>query len=390
MTKASSTLYRFHLFALLCACLFITLPLKAEEDDLNDKNQELESLKIHIKEAEQELNSANKEKLSLSEELKQHEVRISELAAKISELTLSLKEKKITLESLKKEEQKELSQLENERDILAQQIRSAYMVGRADYIKLLLNQQDPAKVSRVLAYYDYHNRTRIETIQTAVAKLEKLYELEQSIETETAEIVALQQEHEQKINEYSNNREQRQAVLLKLDQFIQKKDVELENLHAAAKELGELLTTLNKEQKSTIEFFEDIPPFQNMRGKMSWPIDGKIVEHFGTPKKGEDLQWNGVVIRANTGDDVKAINNGKVVFADWFKNLGMLIIVDHGNDFMSLYAHNESLLKKQDDWVLAGETIATVGDSGGQSQAGLYFEIRKAGKPVNPSLWCKK
>lgn len=390
MTKAFSISHPFSIIFFFSVCNFLVAPLSADEPELNDKSKELESLKIHIKEAEQELDTANKEKLSLSEELKQHEVRISELATKISELTQSLAEKKLTLEELRKEEQKELAQLENEREILAQQIRSAYMVGRADYIKLLLNQQDPAKVSRVLAYYDYHNRTRIETIKTAVEKLNKLFDLEQSIEQETTEILILQQEHEQKINEYSNNREQRQAVLLKLDQFIRQKDVELENLNAAAKELGELLSKLNKEQKSTIEFFEDIPPFQNMQGKMSWPIDGKIVERFGTPKKGEDLQWNGVVIRANTGTDVKAINNGKVVFADWFKNLGMLIIVDHGNEYMSLYAHNESLFKKQDDWVLAGETIATVGDSGGQSQAGLYFEIRKAGKPINPSLWCKK
>ena len=123
---------------------------------------------------------------------------------------------------------------------------------------------------------------------------------------------------------------------------------------------------------------------------MPWPIEGEILHHFGTTKKNNGLKWDGVLIKANQGSDVKAISNGKVVYSDWFRNLGLLVILEHGDGYMSLYGHNEALLKNQGDWVLTGETIATVGDSGGQIQPGLYFEIRKKGIPVNPVKWCRK
>ena len=369
--------------------LFLDITARAEENDTNEKAKQLESLQLHIKQTEHELGTANQKKLSLTEELQHNELRISELAKKITELKTNLTAKQDSLNQLKQQEQSEQIKLEKERDILATQIRSAYVVGRADYIKLLLNQEDPSKISRALAYYNYHNRSRVNTIETAIKKLQSLIDLEQAIESETQLILSLQTEHQQRLNEYDQNRKNRQSLLLELDQFISKKDEELESLQAAAKELGLLLQRLDKET-NTMEFFEDIPPFKTMRGKMSWPINGNIVQRFGSPKKGDDIKWNGVLIKASTGTEVKAINNGKVVFADWFKNLGLLIIIDHGEEYMSLYAHNETLAKKQGDWVLAGETISTVGDSGGQSRSGLYFEIRQQGKPVNPSLWCKK
>ena len=189
---------------------------------------------------------------------------------------------------------------------------------------------------------------------------------------------------------FAEIRKNRQTILLRLDQYIDQKDRELQSLHAEIRELGKLLTKLTLKEQPAADFFEDLPSFKKMRGKMSWPVNGSIVQSFGQPKKGQDLRWNGVLITADTGTDVKAINNGRVIFADWFKNLGMLIIIDHGNDYMSLYAHNQSLFKQAGDWVLAGETIASVGDSGGQNQPGLYFEIRQSGKPVNPGLWCKR
>lgn len=374
------------LFTLFC----LPINLVADDQSAEDQTKRLESLRVHIKETEKARENATSEKQTLVEELKQNEIRISEIGNKINQLKLTLEEKNSTLSELKLQEREQRARLEQERTILARQIRSAYLVGRNDYLKLLLNQQDPARVSRVLAYYDYHNRSRSQIINTAMEKLQTLHELEQSIADETIEIQSLHNEQQQRKQDYSRNREQRQTILLKLDEFIDQKDQELAALHSEVKELSKLLKSLDQQRDDTVQFYEDIPPFKSMRGKMPWPIQGPFIQRFGSPKKGGDLKWNGVLIKAKTGTDVKAINNGKVVFADWFKNLGMLIIVDHGNDYMSLYAHNESLYKKQDDWVLAGETIASVGDSGGQSQPGLYFEIRQQGKPVNPGLWCKK
>ncbi len=389
-----ATFFDYPSVALFLLCLVLSFATHSESETSKEATEEqaakLESLKIHIKETEKDLTAAAQEKNTLSEELKQNEIRIGEVATRIALLRDGLTEKREKLQILRQQEQQQQQLLKQERTTLATQIQAAYVTGRADYIKLLLNQEDPARIGRVMAYYEYHNRSRSQIIQTAITKLQTLFDLEQSIEKESAEIIALEAEQQQRMQEYAHSRELRESILLQLDQYIHNKDIELQTLNAEAKELGELLTKLDKKNNSTIEFFEDIPPFKKMRGKMEWPIQGSIVQYFGSHKKGNDLRWNGVLIKAKTGTEVKAINNGRVIFADWFKNLGMLIIVDHGEDYMSLYAHNESLLKKPDDWVLAGEAIASVGDSGGQNQAGLYFEIRKKGKPVNPSLWCKK
>ena len=136
--------------------------------------------------------------------------------------------------------------------------------------------------------------------------------------------------------------------------------------------------------------FEDMPPFNSLKGRLTWPVRGKLLKRYGAKKKGGDLKWQGVLIDAEAGTNVVSISTGKIVFADWFRNLGLLIIIDHGDGFMSLYGHNQNLLKNTGDWVLAGETIATVGDSGGQRDTALYFEIRKGAEPLNPSLWCKR
>ena len=136
--------------------------------------------------------------------------------------------------------------------------------------------------------------------------------------------------------------------------------------------------------------YEDMPPFGSLKGQLKWPVAGRLLERFGSQKKGGNLKWQGVLIDAESGTRVNAVGAGKVVFADWFRNLGLLIIIDHGDGYMSLYGHNQNLLKNTGDWVMPGETIATVGDSGGQTDTALYFEIRQGAEPLNPSLWCKK
>ena len=145
-----------------------------------------------------------------------------------------------------------------------------------------------------------------------------------------------------------------------------------------------------KEDESVVRNFEEITPFNQLRGKLNWPVKGDLKNRFGSLRKGGKLRWQGVRIAADSGNDVEAVSPGRVIFADWFRNMGLLIIIDHGNGFMSLYGHNERLLKKAGDWVSAREVIAKVGDTGGQQEPNLYFEIRRGGNPVNPALWCSR
>lgn len=384
----------FHYFCFLIVLVFISCNSPAEINNATqaaeEKAAKLQSLKIHIKETEKDIQYAVSEKTSLQQELKQNEINAGQVAARIKAIQRDSSEKKKRLAILNQQRSEQEKLLSNERKILAQQIRSAYIGGRNDYLKLLLNQEDPAKVGRMMAFYDYHNRARSHHITNAITKLQTLHDLEKSISEENSVLESLQQEESKRMQEFNRSREMRESIMLRLEGFISEKGEELENLTTQADELEKLLGNLDKNKGSNIHFFEDIPPFHTMKGKMRWPIEGKLIRRFGTTKKGGDLKWEGVLIEAASGTDVKAINNGKVVFADWFRNLGLLIIIEHGDGYMSLYGHNESLLKKQGDWVLTGENIANVGDSGGQNQTGLYFEIRNKGKPVNPGLWCRK
>ena len=176
--------------------------------------------------------------------------------------------------------------------------------------------------------------------------------------------------------------------MAKLQSYISDQGRQLQVLQRNEQEIETLVNQL-RHQENIVKSFEEVPPFTNLKGKLKWPVIGKIGAHYGRSRKGGKLKWQGVLIRAVSGADVHAVSTGKVIFADWFRNLGLLIIIDHGNGYMSLYGHNERLLKKVGDWVLADESIAKVGDTGGQEQPNLYFEIRSSGMPVDPALWCK-
>ncbi len=174
---------------------------------------------------------------------------------------------------------------------------------------------------------------------------------------------------------------------------LEEQGLELQALQQQEQETKILLEKLSEKQArenlGITAVFEDIPPFSSLKGKLDWPVEGKLVTRFGSYKRGEKLKWHGVIIDAKIGVEVQAVSGGQVVFADWFRNLGLLIIIDHGDSYMSLYGYNQSLLKNTGDWVLPGEVIALAGDSGGQLRSGVYFEIRNNGSPVNPAKWCR-
>jgi septal ring factor EnvC (AmiA/AmiB activator) len=154
------------------------------------------------------------------------------------------------------------------------------------------------------------------------------------------------------------------------------------------KELEKLVAAIEK-AVANLEVPDDYQPFKAARGTMPWPIGGKRANSFGRPRNEGKMRWQGVTIPASEGDSVKAIHHGRVVYADWLRGSGLLMIIDHGEGYMSLYAHNQSLLREVGEWVSAGTPISTVGNSGGQEQSALYFEIRHQGKPTNPTKWCK-
>ena len=381
--KIVNTAYRF-IFILL-----VTSHVFAAEDTNVDKASELENLRTRIKDVESRIKNAQNESDKLQKELRENEITTAQTLTRLHDFELGISNKHAELEELLFEQAEHKAALNQEKQKLTHQIRSAYQIGRNDYIKLILNQEDPALVGRALAYYDYHNRARSERIEQVKQTLANLEQIQTSIQQETRNLESLKAEHESKLSDFHQYRASRRDIVTRLQKFIDEQGVELHTLQENERELGALFQGLKKEKAVTIEMFEDMPPFNTLKGKLNWPVKGKLLKRYGTHKKGGNLKWQGVLIDAETGTSVNAISTGKIVFADWFRNLGLLIIIDHGDGFMSLYGHNQNLLKNTGDWVLAGEKIATVGDSGGQTDTALYFEIRKGAEPLNPTQWCK-
>lgn len=354
----------------------------------NGQEARLKEIRARIKDVQSSLRSAHDESDALFAELQEAEAAISKTRDRVSAISAEVALKSASLGQLKMEEESERGTLASQRAQLADQIRTAYRTGRHDYLKLLLNQEDPALLGRMLAYHDYTNRARARNINAVTAGLDRLGVVQREIGEQAARLEELQAQETARLAELEAQRESRGEVLARLRETISSKDRELTALQRNEQELAMLLDRL-REQGAAAPLLEDVPPFANLKGKLKWPVAGPITNRFGDARMGGRLRYQGVTIGAASGSEVHAVSTGKVIFADWFRNMGLLVIIDHGGGFMSLYGHNESLLKKSGDIVRTGEAVARVGDTGGQDQAGLYFEIRQGGSPLDPDLWCK-
>ncbi len=360
----------------------------AQTDSEEKREVELESIRTQIRDVQSRISVARQDVDIYLSELQQSEKSSTELSSLLLSLAEAVKQKLITLEQLHQESATQQVILASERKLLAEQLRISYKTGRHDFLKLFLNQEDPALMGRMMTYHDYYNKARSDRIAEIRMTLQNLQSLQTRIDQETTELQALRDEQIQKLQQLDAYRNSRSSIVASLQDYISGQDKELQNLQRDEQELTNLVDNLRNEQPDH-ELASELPPFATMKGKLKWPVSGKVITRFGSEKKEGKLKWNGVRIAAPAGTGVTAIGPGKVIFADWFRNLGLLIIVDHGNGFMSLYGHNESLAKKPGDLVSMGEQISSVGDTGGQGETALYFEIRQEGTPLNPDQWCK-
>lgn len=368
----------------------ITAPVAQENSTrLENREVELENIRSRIRDVRSRIDAAETDSEALLQEIQETEQAAAEVAARLRNIEEEIRGKTARLEQLQQDKIRWETNLEKQRSNLARQIRIAYQTGHHDFLKLLLNQENPALVGRMVAYHEYHSRARAQKIEAVKQSLEKISKLQASIKKETRELRRLQSDQTAKLDEHRRYRESRQQAIDDLQTYIDKQDAELKHLQNNEKELASLLDRIKSEQVA-IHAYEELPPFQSLKGELTWPVKGRFLHRFGESRKGGKIRAHGVRIAAESGEDIQAVSAGKVVFADWFRNMGLLIIIDHGGGFMSLYGNNERLLKKPGDMAATGETIARVGDTGGQDESGLYFEIRQQGTPLNPSLWCRR
>jgi len=373
---------------LLLVLLLLATPALAGERQA--KEAELKQLRQRISALQQNLETVRGRYDSLRGELRHIERKIGDISRSLKDVGDRLRGQQRTLRQLQRRQAKLVASVGEQRHHLAAQIRASYAMGRQEYLKILLNQQNPATVGRMLTYYDYLNKARSERIDQLNQSLKELELVRGQIESETTKLRALRDERQQQRDALNASRNSRQQVIGKLRNEIKDKGQRLDGMLQDEEQLKALIDALS-------EALEDIPaepgnrkPFGNLKGKLKWPTKGPLLVHYGSPRKLGKLLWQGVMIGAHAGQDVRAVSYGRVAFADWLRGYGLLIIIDHGDGYMSLYGHNQSLYRETGDWVEPGEVIATVGDSGGEERPGLYFEIRKNGKPSNPVRWCRR
>lgn len=318
------------------------------------------------------------------------ETRISHQSRSLRQLSRKLKTKKKKLSGLKRERRKEEKKLSAQQALLSKQVRSAFMIGRQEYLKLILNQEDPALVGRTLVYYDYFNKARSEQIGQVQLALDTIASLSEKINRETKKLKQTRRKQKTEKKSLEKTYRERALVLARLNRDIKNKDQQLLQMSADEKRLHDLLQAIYKAMPDILAEVDNHKSFIAYKGKLAWPVRGQVKKLYGKRRKLGKLKWNGVMIMASKGREVHAVSHGRVAYADWLRGYGLLLIIDHGDGYMSLYGHNQSLYKETGDWVDSSEVIGEVGDSGGQQTSGLYFEIRYKGKPTNPSRWCRR
>jgi septal ring factor EnvC (AmiA/AmiB activator) len=363
-------------------------PVFAENTNMHDYEKKLDRLHKSIEKVKEHLQSTRYKRSHVVTDLQQLESDISKNAKTLKNTETRVSELDKHLSTLNHELKDLQTSLVSQRQRLGEQIRAAYAIGSQQEIKLLLNQQNPAEMGRVMVYFDYLSRARQQNIGGFLRSIEE----KQKLETELAKTQAEQQQNlalrRQQRTQLQQQRFKRNGLLARLDAEIRNQEQTLTELESSRNRIENLLMSLGELLADIPQSPSDKEPFHNQKGHLPWPVQGKLLAKFGSAREKGDLKWNGVLISAAYGEPVQAVSHGRVAFSDWLQGFGFITIIDHGDGYMSLYGHNESLFKQAGDWVEAGEVIATVGDSGGQPVPGVYFEIRARGKPVNPGLWC--
>jgi murein hydrolase activator len=360
-----------------------------------DEKSEMEQLQKEIEALQKELKAVQGTRSNLQKDVEKSETQINELQKKANKINKELKEQNQELNHLKDERSQLEQARKNQQTQIAEQMRAAHKLGEQSEIKVLLNQESPDKVSRIMKYHSYFMEAHTAKMQTYLDTLTRIDALTPEIEKKTLELGAMQSELDAQRTELKTIHGQRQQALAKTNNELKTKSQELNQLSEDRRRLQALLERVTKRVATTgaINSPSYVPlpkggeKFSLRKGRLPWPTQGSMIHRFGSARIAGQMNWNGAYIAAPMGNTVIAVHHGRVVFADYFGSHGLLVIVDHGEGYLSLYAHNQSLLKKAGEPVRAGEAIANVGNSGGQASTGLYFEIRYHGKPIDPGSW---
>jgi|SRR5690554_5216074 len=376
-------------YLILISALLLPITLQAEPSS----TKKLETVRSEISQLDKTLSLNKKTQAELQQQLKQQSLKVSAINRELNQIKQSIAVKDDELLNLQQEQGLTQQQQTEQLNALNSQIRSAFINAQPSYLKILLSEQSPERVSRSNAYYRYFHTARQEQIETLQTTLQNLSEQEKAIYAVKKSLGELEQQQLAQQEALKQQTAEREQTLAALNQKISGQDAQLAALREEEKNLQALLDSLAKKAAKRPPPSQQVKPserFSSLNGKLQWPLTGKILASYGSQRNLDKLVWKGILIASDKGSSVKASADGRVVFADWMKGFGLLIIIDHGEQFMTLYGNNDSLLKGTGDTVKAGEVIAQSGDQGVRQIAGLYFEVRHKGSPTNPMNWLRK
>ncbi len=421
---------RYWVYVKLLVLLTLCWPLAASAGQVDRKKTELDVLKQRLQTLQQEFRKNQTQRKEAADGLRQSESAISNGVRQLRQLDNARQRTQSDLQILSQQAETTEVRIRQQQAHLAQALKGAYQRGQGDALKLILNGADPNQTARDLRYLAHLSRAQHEMLEVLRVELAKLSDLQQEAAQKKNELTQLQATREAEQQKLLVDKREREQVMNKLSAEIQKQRREISSLKRDERSLTDLVERLNrvmaqqaareaarararaaalktqKKQKGdqregstsrkavavnteTPIAFRSDRPFSGLKGLLRLPVAGELMNRFGAPREGGGLNWKGLFIRSAQGTAVKAIAAGQVVFADWLRGFGNLVIVDHGEGYMSLYSNNESLYKQVGERVQPGDAIATVGNSGGQPDTGLYFEMRHQSRPVNPLLWVK-
>lgn len=369
----------------IAVCLLIPGAVAAQ--DAQATAAQLERLKRDVSQLQQRISNREKERKDEQQALAEAERSINRVSSELRALDQELQQLNDNMLGLHSQRDALEAALEKRRVLVNQLIQEQYRQGRQPRLELLLKQQDPERLDRMLRYYDYLNAELTLQLSAYQSQLTHLNSTRVSIGSTEDQIAARREKLISDQQQLEKAKRDRQTALTRLGQAQQEEQQRLVGLRRNQQELESLLGEIQRSLETT-KLAQDSRQFASLKGRLSWPVEGRLLRTFGSQRSG--ISFEGLLISAQTGIQVKAIHHGRVVFSDWLRGYGLVLILDHGSGYMSLYGHNQTLLREPGDWVGAGQPIATIGNSGGHEEIGLYFAIRHQGKPVNPSEWLSR
>lgn len=366
--------------------LLLTAPVAAEDD----KKEELEAVRDEIAGVEADLSAREQDRETLQEQLRDISLEISENQKKLRELKQQIAAQDARIKELQSQQDSASEQQQAELEALYEQLRAAYINAQPGYLQMLLNQQSPTELTRFNEYYRYFHAARREQIDAINEKLAAISEEQKALYQAQKKLDDLYQNQQATQQQLKSRTEARKQTIAQLNEKIQSQRERLSNLQQQEKALQALIESLRREaEKKPPESAPVKPsqPFASQTGELRWPVKGRIIADYGSSRNVGKLSWRGILIQSEVGQDVQATAGGNIVFSDWMRGFGLLLIIDHGDGYMTLYGNNDSLLKSTGEPVQAGEVIARSGNQGVKQTAGVYFEIRHQGQPADPKKW---